>query len=317
MMRRFVFICMTVIAVCSAHAQMVEDYRFKGRVLDGSGKPVAGVKITLRDIESGTRFEFKSHDDGTFDRRMIPHAKYEAVFAKAGYATHTEMFDWSISPDDVETVEVQVVLASEAERAKQEMGRKAAALYEEAYAALQKNDCGQASAKAREILTLGAGGYEYAVRFIMARCHAVQGRNADAIAEYEKVLALKPDFFEARFDLATLLEKQGQHDAALEQYDQAAALRPDDVEVQYNVGAMLLQRQMFERARVYLQKAVELDSTHAEAAKGLGFAYLQGETRDVEAARRYLERYLVLKPNASDATEIRAIIAEMGKASTQ
>jgi len=315
MMRRVVLIVMTVLAVGVAQAQMVEDYRFKGRVLDGAGKPIADVKITLRDIESGTRFEFETHEDGRFDRRMIPHAKYEAVFAKQGYATHTQMFDWSMSTDDVETVEVQVVLSSDSERARQEMGKKAAALYEEAYAALQKNDCGQAGAKAREILTLGAGGYEYAVRFIMARCHAVQGQNAEAIAEYEKVLALKPDFFEARFDLATLLEKQGQHDAALEQYDQAAALRPDNVEVQYNVGAMLLQRQMFERARVYLQNAVDLDSTHAEAAKGLGFAYLQGETRDMEAARRYLERYLALKPDAPDATEIRAIIAEMGKTS--
>jgi hypothetical protein len=35
----------------------------------------------------------------------------------------------------------------------------------------------------------------------------------------------------------------------------------------------------------------------------------------MEAARRYLERYLALKPDAPDATEIRAIIAEMGKTS--
>lgn len=313
MIRRIAFALLATLAVCTARAQLVEDYRFMGRVVDTSGKPIADARITLRDLDTGVRIETTTDGEGRFDRRMIPAARYEATIEKPGYAAHRESFDWSASTDETETVEVQVVLQNAKDRAREEMGKKQAALYEQAYAALQKNDCGQASAKAGEILTMGAGDYEYAVRFIIARCHAVQGRNAEAVAEYEKVLALKPDFFEARFDLATTLEKQGQHDAAIEQYDQAAALRPDDVEVQYNLGAILLQRQMFDRARLYLQRATELDSTHAPASKALGFAYLQGETKDLNAARRYLERYLELKPDAEDATEIRAVIAELKK----
>jgi tetratricopeptide (TPR) repeat protein len=316
MIRRFVFTLLATLAVCTAHAQLVEDYRFIGRVVDTSGKPVTDARVTLRDLDTGARIEFETDKDGRFDRRMIPAARYEATFEKAGFAPFRQPFDWSVSTDETETVEVQVVLQGEKDRARQEMGKKQAALYEEAYAALQKNDCAQATANATQILEMGAGDYEYAVRFIIARCHAVQNRNAEAIAEYEKVLALKPDFFEARFDLATALEKQGQHDAAIEQYDQAAALKPDNVEVQYNVGAILLQRQLFDRARPYLQRATELDSTHAMASKALGFAYLQGEPKDLNAAKRYLERYLALKPDAEDATEIRAVIAELKKSTT-
>lgn len=313
MIRRIILVLVAVLVVRVAHAQMVDDYRFKGKVVDDAGKPIAGALLTLRDLEAGSRIEIKTHEDGTFDRRMIPAARYELIIEKPGFAPQKQAFDWSASPDETETVEVQVVLRSEKEDARQAMGKKAAALYEESYAALSKNDCATASAKANEILTIGAGDYEYAVRFILGRCHAVNNENADAIVEYEKVLALKPDFFEARFDLATTLEKEGQHDAALEQFEQAAALKPADASVQYNVGALLLQQQQFDRARPYLQTAADLDSTHALAAKALGFACLQGEKKDTVTAQRYLERYLQLEPQAADAAEVRAIVAELNK----
>jgi tetratricopeptide (TPR) repeat protein len=313
MIRRIILALVIVLVVRVAHAQMVEDYRFRGKVVDDAGKPIAGAVITLRDLEGGSVIEIKTHDDGTFDRRMIPAARYEFAIEKPGFAPQKQTFDWSASTKETETVEVQVVLRTQKEDARQAMGKKAAALYEESYTALSKNDCATASAKAKEILTLGAGDYEYAVRFILGRCHAVNNENVQAIAEYEKVLALKPDFFEARFDLATTLEKQGQHDAAIEQYEQAAALKPSDAEVQYNVGALLLQRQKVDRARPYLQTAADLDSTHALAAKALGFAYLQGDNKDTVAARRYLERYLKLEPGAADAAEVRSIVAELKK----
>ena len=44
------------------------------------------------------------------------------------------------------------------------------------------------------------------------------------------------------------------------------------------------------------------------AAKALGFACLQGESKDTAAAKRYLERYLALSPQAEDAAQVRQII---------
>jgi len=291
-----------------ARAQLVEDYRFKGRVVDASGQPLGGVHVTLRDVETGSRLVFTTHDDGTFDRRMIPHAHYEGSFEKPGYVTRTENFDWSASPRDVVTIDAKIVLESQVAKAKRELGKKAAALYEEGYAALAANDCVRARQKAEELLALGAGSYEYAVRFVRARCYAVQGQLDEAVAAYREVLALKPDLFEARFDLALVLEKQGQHEAALQEYEQAATLRPEDVEVQYNMGAILFQQKAFDQARPHLEKAASLDSTHAQAAKALGFACLQGEKKDVTAAQRYLSRYLALEPQAPDAAQIREIL---------
>ncbi len=311
MIRRIVVVLCLLVSAPIVHAQLQEEYRFKGIVVDGNGMPISTVRITLRDVATGARIEFTSKVDGTFDRRMIPHARYEAFFEKAGFTTYTQEFDWSTSPRQIETVEAKVVLKSEAAAAQKAMGDKASKLYEESYQALEKNDCATATGKANEILKLGAGQYEYAVRFILARCAAMQDKLADAATEYRRVLALKPDFFEAQFDLASVLEKQGQHDEALKEYEKAAALKPDDAEARYNVGAMLLKQNHFDQALPHLQAAAAIDSTHALAAKALGFAYLQSEKKDLVSARRYFERYLALEPNAPDAAEIRDLLAEL------
>ena len=294
-----------------ASAQLVEDYRFKGLVVDTAGRPIGGVHITLRDVETNARIVCTTHTDGRFDRRMIPHASYEAVFEKAGYISHTQPFDWSAPVTDVVTVEVKVVLETRVDQAKRDLGKKAAALYEASYAALAANDCPKARAKAEELRALGAGDYEYAVRFVIARCHAVEGRRPEAVAAYRQVLALEPDLFEAQFDLAMVLEQQGQHEAALAEYEKAAALHPADAEVQYNMGAILFRQNAFDRARPHLEKATALDSTHAQAAKALGFTCLQSEKKDLAAAKRYLERYLALEPQAPDATQVRKIVADL------
>jgi tetratricopeptide (TPR) repeat protein len=316
MIRRVVLILIALFVSHSAAAQMSDDYRFVGTVVDPAGKPIKDVQVTLRNVANGDRIVFKTHGDGTFDRRMIPAAKYEAVFEKAGYSTRTQPFDWSVSTEETETVEVKVVMQSDQDATKKALSKQAAQLYDDAYAALAKNDCATAAGKANELLKMGAGDYEYAVRFILARCHANQQELPQAVEEYRRVIALKPDFFEAHYDLATVLEKQGQHDAALMEYAEADSLKSGNFDVNFNRGAILLQQNKYDEARPHLEKATQIDSTNATAFKALGYAYLQGEHKDMQAARRNLERYLALKPDAPDAQDVRGIIADLKKAST-
>ncbi len=295
----------------AAAAQLIEDYRFKGKVVDTAGMPIPKVQVTFRDVETGGRIVFTTKDDGTFDRRMIQHGVYEVSFEKEGYVSRTERFDWSLSPTGTIVKEATIVLENQSVRAKRELGKKAAALYEEAYAALAANDCPTARRKAEELLALGAGDWEYAVRFVLARCYAIQGELGSSVYEYRNVLALKPDLFEARFDLGLVLERQGKAEEALVEYAAAAELHPDDAEVQYNLGAGLFRKQDLERARPHLEKAVALDSLHAQAAKALGFVHIQSQTKDLVAAKRLLQRYLDLEPDAADAAQIRALVQEL------
>jgi Flp pilus assembly protein TadD len=297
-------------------AQLVEDYRFKGVIVDTEGQPIPRVRVTFRDTETGARIVFTSRDDGSFDRHMIPHAVYAVSFEKPGYVTHTQTFDWSASPPEPVTKEGRIVLESESARARRELGAKAAQLYEDAYAALAAGDCKHASEKAGQLLALGAGDWEYAVRFVLARCQAMSDSLESAVAGYRGVLALRPDLFEAHFDLAMVLERLGRHDAALQELEAAALLHPEDAEVHYNIGAIHVRAQKFDAARGPLESAVALDSTHAQAAKALGFVHLQSENKDLTAAARLLAKYLALEPQAADAEQIRAILASM-QAQTQ
>jgi tetratricopeptide (TPR) repeat protein len=311
MMRWIILVMLILAAATAVRAEQVEDYRFKGRVVDTTGKPVSGVHVTMRNLADGARITFTTRDDGTFDRRMIPAAQYEVTFAREGYVSRTEKFDWSASQAETKTVEAQIVLALKETPAEPAMSKEAAALYDKAYAALQANDCVQATSNARKLLEVGAGGREYAARFIIARCAVNQEKLDEAVAEYRRALAVKPDFFEARFDLAQVLDKQGKHEEAVEEYQQAVTLRPENAEAQYNLGALLMQQKHYDSARPHLEAAMAADSTNANAARALGFACLQGEKKDVKAAKRNFERYLALKPGAPDAADIRAVIAEI------
>jgi tetratricopeptide (TPR) repeat protein len=312
MMRWTIPVILMLAAATVVRAEQVEDYRFKGRVVDTGGKPVGAVHVTMRDLADGAHITFTCKNDGSFDRRMIPAAQYEVTFERDGFVTRTEKFDWSAPQAETKTVEAQIVLeARKAAPPEPGMSKEAAAEYEKAYAAMQANNCAEATQHARKLLQMGAGGREYAARFILARCAVTAQKFDEAETEYRHAIALKPDFFEARFDLAQVLDKQGKHDESIHEYQQAVALKPENAEAQYNLGALLMQKNQFDNARPHLAAAVAADSTNANAARALGFACLQGEKRDMKAAKRSLERYLALKPDAPDADDIRAVIAEI------
>jgi tetratricopeptide (TPR) repeat protein len=301
-----------------AAAQLIEDYRFKGKLLDTAGKPLADVKVTLRNVKSGYRIVFETNDAGEFDRRMIPHAVYEATFEKPGYVTQRTQYDWSATEPDTIVKEAQVVLESEdehkrleEEKAKAELGKKAADLYRQAYDALTAGDCDRARKSADELLAIGAGSFEYAVRFVIARCLASAGQNEAAAAEYAKVLELKGDLFEAQFDVAGVYEALGRHEAALQAYRRAAEIKPEDAETQYKIGAILYNQSRFDEALPHLEGAVQLNASHAQAAKALGFAYLAATNKDMKQALAMLKKYLELEPQAGDREQIEKIVKEL------
>jgi tetratricopeptide (TPR) repeat protein len=306
------FLIALLVLLCSAplvRGQLSEDYRFQGKVIDQHGKPIPTVRVTLHDSRTGTRLVFETDEDGTFDRRMIPLGVYDLTVEKPGYVPYLEHFDWSAdSPQTVIKI-AQIVLESEADRARKALGEKAAKLYEDAYAALVANDFQTARKKAEALLELGAGDYEYAVRFVIARSQAMQGEVDLAKAEYGRVLGLKPDLFEAHFDLAGLYERQGKTDDALREYRRAGEINPTDAETQYDLGVIYMkEKQDYEQARVHLAEALKLDPNHVQAIKALGLLNLWSAKPDVAEGMRLLKRYLELQPQAPDTAEIREIL---------
>jgi protein O-GlcNAc transferase len=68
-----------------------------------------------------------------------------------------------------------------------------------------------------------------------------QGRTAEAIAAYGRVIALRPTHVEALYNRGNLRRDMGLGKPALADYDAALAIQPDNAEAHYNRGVVLTQ----------------------------------------------------------------------------
>ena len=70
------------------------------------------------------------------------------------------------------------------------------------------------------------------------RCRELK-RHEEALASYDKAIALKPDYAEAYNNRGNALKDLKRHEEALASYDKAIALKPDYAEAYNNRGAAL------------------------------------------------------------------------------
>jgi Flp pilus assembly protein TadD len=62
------------------------------------------------------------------------------------------------------------------------------------------------------------------------------GRNEEAIGNYEQVVKVQPDNFEAHNNLAALLARAGRVTEAIGHFEQAVRLKPDHLEMHMNLA---------------------------------------------------------------------------------
>jgi len=135
---------------------------------------------------------------------------------------------------------------------------------------------------------------------------AAAGELAPAVQSYGKALALRPDFFEARFNRGNALRSAGQAEAALADYDAALALRPQHAASWNNRGIVLLDTGRHEEALQCFDRALELQPDHLGALNNRGNV-LQQLRRYLEAAASY-DRALALQPDHADCAAHRAFL---------
>jgi tetratricopeptide (TPR) repeat protein len=126
-----------------------------------------------------------------------------------------------------------------------------------------------------------------------------QGRADEAIVQYQKALAIKPDYAEAHNNLGATLFQKGQTNEAIAQYQMALAIKPDFAEAHYNLGNALLQKEKVDEAIVHYQKALANEFDNAEAHNSFGSALLQKGRLD-EAIIQF-QKALAIKPGHAEA----------------
>ena len=117
------------------------------------------------------------------------------------------------------------------------------------------------------------------------------GRDEEAIAEYRKVLLVRPEHGMAHASLMGLYRHLGRLDEGEAQYQTVLEVNPDIPEVHYNYGFLLLDRGQPEEAVAAFERALELNPSYADAHANLAvlLAGLEQNSGAVVHLRKALE----------------------------
>src|SRR5690349_12718610 len=87
---------------------------------------------------------------------------------------------------------------------------------------------------------ISADAKDYTAHFHLALAQSMLKKDAEAIAEYRKVLELKPDLYEAQLNLGILLLRDKQAEAAIPLLQQAAGKKPAEYRPRFYLAEALL-----------------------------------------------------------------------------
>ncbi len=133
-----------------------------------------------------------------------------------------------------------------------------------------------------------------------------QGRLDEAIAHYQRALAVQPDYAPAFNNLGTAQMAKGNMGAAVAAFRESLRLQPQSTqardllaEAEYDLGSASLDNGAADRAEPLLRHAIVLKPDYAEAYNNLGIALAQMGRID-EAVAQW-RRALEIKPAFADA----------------
>jgi superkiller protein 3 len=107
-----------------------------------------------------------------------------------------------------------------------------------------------------------------------------EGRLADASGQYQKALAIWPEYSGARCGLGSVFLQQGQINEAIAQYQKALEFDPSMPEALNNLGYCYLKTGQMNDAIAQYQKVLEIEPDFPQARNNLAFCLLQVDRTD-------------------------------------
>lgn len=112
------------------------------------------------------------------------------------------------------------------------------------------------------------------------------GKLEEAIALYQRAIAINPNIGETHYNLGIIFWKQGRNDEAISSFRRAIAANPNDAYSYYNLANLLQGEGRLEEAIVSYRHAIGINPNIAEAHNNLG-NILQEQGRLEEAVSSY------------------------------
>ncbi len=177
------------------------------------------------------------------------------------------------------------------------------AALQRAVAAYERGQLGEADRLARTIVSTDPDCFD--ALFLIAAIDGAQWRLGEALAGYDRALAVRPDHANALHNRGVTLHLLQRFEEALASYDGALAVQPDHADALNNRGLTLHQLQRFEEALASYMNALTLRPHDAAALYNCGVTFQQLK-RFGEALASY-DRALALQPDYVDALSNRGV----------
>lgn len=132
---------------------------------------------------------------------------------------------------------------------------------------------------------------------------------AGAEAAYRRAARLQPDALDVHRNLARIFFAQARHEEALDALRHARDLAPGEPQSYNDLGEAYRRMGRLDEAMEAFREAIAREETYAPAWYNLGLAAVARDDRS--AAVEAFGRYLALRPEASDAAQVRQWINEL------
>jgi serine/threonine protein kinase len=127
----------------------------------------------------------------------------------------------------------------------------------------------------------------------------------EAIASYNKAIAIKPDYHEALYRQGVALRQLHRYTEAIESYDKAIAIKPDDHQTWNNRGIALDELKRYTEAIGSYNKAIAIKPDYYQAWNNQGIALRQ--LQEYTKAIASYDRAITIKPDYYEAWNNRGI----------
>lgn len=139
------------------------------------------------------------------------------------------------------------------------------------------------------------------------------GKLEEAIALYQRAIAINPNIGEAHYNLGIILWKQGRPGEAISSFQSAIAADPNDAYSYYNLANMLQGQGRMDEAIALYQRVVAINPNYAEAHNNLG-NLLQEQGRLDEAISSYRSAIAANPDDVYSHYNLGNVLQEQGRA---
>ena len=134
--------------------------------------------------------------------------------------------------------------------------------------------------------------------------------SAQQIDNLRSLAKMNPGKADGWIALGNALMDSQQFNEAIEAYQKALAIDPKNVDVRVDMGTCMRGTGKPEMAVAEFRKAIKIAPNHLNAHRNLGVV-LGFDLKDREGAVKEFKTFLELAPNAPDADQIKAVIAQL------